>query len=100
VLLVPFSALPGNTDRLKVPQPIHEGREKVKEKNETRINKKSKKKGGAHKMATGDQLERLNTELDEALVSYFDLFTEYQTLHADLGNRLKNVRPSPPRRDA
>lgn len=46
----------------------------------------------------GEQLERLNAELDEALVSYFDLFTEYQTLHADLGNRLKNVCPSPPRR--
>lgn len=48
----------------------------------------------------GEQLERLNAELDEALVSYFDLFTQYQTLHADLGNRLKNVCPSPPRRDS
>jgi hypothetical protein len=44
--------------------------------------------------ATQEELQRLNADLDEALIAYFDLFTEYQTLFAELGNRLKNVRKS------
>lgn len=44
-------------------------------------------------MAADEELERVNADLDYRLVSYFDLFVEYQTLHAELANHLKNVPP-------